>query len=222
MNKSFKESILEFYSNLSNDVRLWFSNQMPNFFSGLVKLKLILSKTFSNYGHSNGVELQQFIVSNKKLWIGICLSVVMLLILILVIRPYSMKVHDRLLMNQSQLEVLKKLIIESQSLSTNKNLVPEFQDQDLAKLKQLLLSKGMSPNQLTFNSANGVSIDLQLNQIAYAPFLDLVNEFREIWHIYPTQISIVASNSPGIVNIKTKLVQFRDDQANSSTKLVIN
>lgn len=223
MRKSFKELILESCFSFFNHVKNWQSTQLPNLFSSLTSFKLILAKTLnSNHDDSRGDELQIFLISNKKLWMGIFLSIVMLLILILVIRPYSIKAHDRVLLNQSQSEILKKLIIESQSLSNNKNLVPVFQDQDLIKLKQLLLSKGMKPTQLTLNSADSATINLQLNQVAYASFLDLVNEFREIWNIYPVQISIVASASPGIVNIETKLVQFRDGQNNYSSELVLN
>lgn len=223
MKKSFKDSFSETYKTLMSDFKNSLKIELPNFYTGFVNLKLRLGEAWRPLpaDEQNNPAIN-FLISNKKIWIGIFLSIFMLLLLTLVVRPYSLNAYNKLSLNHSQSDHLKKLIVESQSISNKNNLVGVFNDQDLAKFKQLLLSKGIKPNQLAFNSSNGVAIEIQLNQVAFAPFLDLVNEVREMWHLYPVQMSVVATNSPGIVNIEAKLVQFRHEQTNSSSSVVSN
>lgn len=223
MKKYFKDSFSENYESLLNDFKNILKVEFPNFLVGFAKLKLHLVDAWqppSEKEQSHPVV--NFFISNKKTWIGIFISILLLLLLILVVRPYSLREHNQLSLNHTQSEHLKKLIIDAQLISNKNILVGVFDDQDLIKFKQLLLSKGIKSNQLTFNSSNGVDIQMQLNQVAFAPFIDLINEVREMWHLYPVQMSVVATNSPGIVNIEAKLVQFRHEQTNQSSDLVSN
>jgi type II secretory pathway component PulM len=223
MKKSFKESFSEIYKTLLSDFQNSLKSGLPNFYTGFVNLKLRFSEALKPLpANEQSHPVVNFLISNKKIWIGIFLSIFMLFLLTLVVRPYSLEAYNQLSLNHSQSDHLKKLIVESQSISNKTNLVGVFNDQELAKFKQLLLSKGIKPNQLAFNSSDGIDIQIQLNQVAFAPFLDLINEVREIWHLYPVQMSVVATNSPGIVNIDAKLMQFRHEPTNSSSSLVSN
>jgi hypothetical protein len=160
----------------------------------------------------NGVDLWRIIDVNKKR-LAILISVIGLFaLLIWFAKPYLDMSQTPIALKVSQSIHLKNLIIESKSLNNDLRLVNQLDDRELEEFKKLLISKGMKVGHLSIQEMNEPSIQLQLKYVSFASLIDLLNESRVIWHLYPMDISVEAADSSGIVHVNATLMQFRSGE----------
>jgi hypothetical protein len=165
----------------------------------------------------NGADLWRILYANKKR-LAILVSVIGLsAFLIWFAKSYLEMSQTPIALKVSQSIHLKNIIIESKSLNNDLRLVNQFDDKELDEFKKLLISKGMKVGHLSIQAKNDPSIQMQLKSISFAAFIDLLNESRVIWHLYPMDISVEATESAGIVHINATLTQFRSNQSPPSS-----
>jgi hypothetical protein len=165
----------------------------------------------------DGLNLLQLLNANKKLFAILVSTLGFLVLLILFAKPYLEVSQLPIALKISQSIHLKNLIIESKSLNNDLRLVNQLDDRELEEFKKLLISKGMKVGHLSIQAKNDPSIQMQLKYVSFAAFIDLLNESRIIWHLYPMDISVEATDSAGIVHINATLMQFRSYQSSPSS-----
>jgi type II secretory pathway component PulM len=165
----------------------------------------------------NGADLWRILNANKKR-LAILVSVLCLsALLIWFAKPYLEMSQPPIALKVSQSIHLKNLIIESKALNNDLQLVNQLDDRELEEFKKLLISKGMKVGHLSIQTKNDPSIQMQLKYVSFAAFIDLLNESRIIWHLYPIDVSVEATDSAGIVHINATLIQFRSNQSSPSS-----
>jgi type II secretory pathway component PulM len=181
-----------------------------------------LSQAFNGFMSSikalfDGLDLLQLLNANKKLFAILVSTLGFLVLLILFAKPYLEVSQLPIALKISQSIHLKNLIIEFKSLKKDVQLVNQFDEKELDEFKKLLASKGIRVGNISFNANNGGAIEMQLKYVSFAAFMNLLNESRLIWHLYPIDLSVEATDSAGIVHINATLMQFRSNQDPSSS-----
>lgn len=138
-------------------------------------------------------------------------------LLLLLAKPYLEISQTPIALKIAQSNHLKSLIIESKSFKNDGQSITTFDHQELESFKKILISKGMSVGHLSMNTSTDTSIEMQLKSVSFASFIDVLNESREIWHLYPLDVSVEATDSAGVVHIKATLKQFKSNQSLSSS-----
>jgi hypothetical protein len=165
----------------------------------------------------NGVDLWRIIDANKKRLVILASVIGLSALLIWFAKPYLEMSQTPIALKVSQFIHLKNIIIESKALKNDLQLVNQLDDRELGEFKKLLISKGMKVGHLSIQAKNDPSIQMQLKYVSFAAFIDLLNESRIIWHLYPIDISVEATDSAGIVHINATLMQFRSNQSSPSS-----
>jgi hypothetical protein len=183
-------------------------NRLSQAFNG------VLSSTRTLF---NGADLWRILYTNKTRLAILVSAIGLTALLILFAKPYLEVSQTPIALKVSQSIHLKNLINESKSIKNDWHLVNQFDDKELEEFKKLLTSKGMKVGHLSIQAKNDPGIQMQLKSISFAAFIDLLNESRVIWHLYPMDISVEATESAGIVHINATLTQFRSNQSSPSS-----
>lgn len=158
------------------------------------------------------VDLFSSFKANKKLFLISLAFLSLALLLVLFPKPYLAISQTPIALKMAQSNHLNSLLIESKSLRNDGQSVVTFDNQELEKLKKILINKGMMVVHLSINANDVASIEMQLKHVSFASFIDVLNESKEIWHLYPLKVSIDATDSAGIVDVKATLKQFGGNQ----------
>jgi len=158
------------------------------------------------------VSLQRFAVSQRYL---ILLALGLILILLLhrfVLAPYQAQIESQLAMRPaqwSQLQSLIKLAKPSTSSSLSRvSIVAPMDEMELQKLRNVMTTRGLKPAVLRLTTDNPPRLELQVSEAMFSVVLDLLEELRTTWRLYPTQMNVVAAAGPGVVNVSATLLQF--------------
>lgn len=163
------------------------------------------------------VDLLSLLKTHKKQLVVFISIASIAVLLTLLAKPYLEISQVPIALKITQSNHLKSLVIESKSIKNDGQSVATFDNQELENFKKILIAKGMSVGHLSMNTIPDASIEMQLKNVSFASFIDVLNESREIWHLYPLDVSVEATDSAGIVHIKATLKQFRSNQSPPSS-----
>lgn len=80
-------------------------------------------------------------------------------------------------------------------------------DAELQKLRAILGARDIKPNVLRLTADNPPRLELQANEVLFSGWLELLDELRQVWRLYPETVSVVATATPGLVQISSTLKQ---------------
>jgi hypothetical protein len=135
---------------------------------------------------------------------------------VLVLIPYDRALTDHLSLRPAQWAHLQNLIMSSQSHSVSVSPPSQFDDVQLQGLKSLLLSRDIKPPTLVISSRNPVKIEIKANNVLFSSFLDVLEQMRIQWNLYPDELNIQATELPAVVSINGYFVQQRVPDAPNS------
>lgn len=189
--------------------------------SGLSKTSLsseLVSSSASKFDIKQLPSLaHQFVIEQRSLFILFLAALFLLLLNAFVIAPYGQKIQDQLDMRPSQWSQLQSLIklaksssISSRSPSYTSGVatVTWLDDMELQKIRGVLTARGLKPNVLRLTADNPPRIEFQSSDAIFSVLLDVLDELRMTWRLYPEQLNIVSSAGAGVVNISGVLVQY--------------
>lgn len=140
--------------------------------------------------------------------IAVLLCVLMTLAWYLILNPLQVQLEARLRNYPRQLTSLQELnrtllIYKSKELTT-----PKIAEAEFANLKAKLLAQGLQFNVMRLDRASPAQISMQLNEIEFSRWLELIEDFRKNNGLYASDVSIKKnSNNPGTVQVTATLVQ---------------
>lgn len=143
----------------------------------------------------------------KLMWFVIALAGIILVLV--VIFPYAMRMEDQLSLRPAQWAYLQNLARESQLNLKGVELATQFDELELQRLRALLLSRGIKPSVLTVSAGAPIMVELQANGVLFSTLLELLDEMRGIWHLYPSDIDIQSTESAGVINVSSHFIQFQ-------------
>lgn len=107
----------------------------------------------------------------------------------------------------AQLTAIESLIQDSKFAVSNASPPVALTDNDLETMRVILQNRGISPNILRLNLDGGGSIEIQTDQAAFGQWVAFLEEIRRRWQVFPSQLTIKATDQPETVSIRGTLQQ---------------
>jgi type II secretory pathway component PulM len=123
--------------------------------------------------------------------------------------PLARTLESRLSMNPIEWNYLQNAIQLAKSKPAEV-LVPQLSDEELGRLKMLSKTKGIHFSVLHLQASNPPQLEVQANNVSFAAWVDLLNEYRTQWHIYPVKAEVLSEASAGMVSISATFQQAEE------------
>ncbi|OYY19324.1 MULTISPECIES: type II secretion system protein GspM [unclassified Polynucleobacter] len=156
--------------------------------------------------------LKTFAVRQRYLFLVLLGLVMALLLHRFVLAPYEAQIESQLMMRPAQWSQLQSLIKLSKanpasSLSIASTVTP-LDEMELQKVRSVLTARGLKPAVLRLTTDNPPRLEIQVSDAMFSVVLDVLDELRSTWRLYPTQMNVVSAAGPGVVNVSATLLQF--------------
>jgi type II secretory pathway component PulM len=79
---------------------------------------------------------------------------------------------------------------------------------ELQKVRGILTARGLKPAVLRLTTDNPPRLEIQVSDAMFSLVLEVLDELRSTWRLYPTQMNVLAAGGPGVVNVSATLLQF--------------
>lgn len=117
------------------------------------------------------------------------------------------RLSGQLALKPAQLTAIEALIQDSKSTGLNHDVAPALTDNDLETMRVILQNRGITTNILRLNLEQGVSIDIQAEQVTFGQWVAFLEEIARRWQVYPVQLTLQASDQPETVSVRGSLQQ---------------
>jgi len=147
----------------------------------------------------------------KALLIALLIPVIWVAYLYL-LAPFSLRVQEQLEMRPAQWSQLQSLIRISKTSAAGTTGMPttvsSLDDQETQKILNALTSHGVKPSIFRLTADNPPRLEFQANDLMFSVLLDVLEELRTNWRLYPTQLSVVGNSGAGMINVSGVLTQY--------------
>ena len=86
-------------------------------------------------------------------------------------------------------------------------LITPLNESEMQKVRAVLAARDIKPNVLRLSNDNPPHLEFQANDVLFSAWIEVLNELRQVWRLYPESVSAIASANPGIVQISSTLKQ---------------
>jgi hypothetical protein len=86
-------------------------------------------------------------------------------------------------------------------------LVTPLNEAEMQKVRAVLAARDIKPNVLRLSNDNPPRLELQANDVLFSAWIEVLEELRQVWRLYPESVSAIAGANPGIVQISSTLKQ---------------
>ena len=162
--------------------------------------------------------VRQMVLQQRNVLILLLVVFLLLLLNHFVIAPLEGRIQNQLNMRPAQWSQLQSLVkLAKASSNTASSTSPSYSggiatvtlldDMELQKIRSVLTSRGLKPNVLRLTANNPPRIEFQSSDAMFSVLLDVLDELRMTWRLYPEQLNVVSTTGAGVVNISGTLVQ---------------
>jgi len=155
--------------------------------------------------------LQRFVLHQRKALLLVFILVLVWITYILLLVPYSLRLQERLEMRPAQWSQLQSLIRITKTSAAGAGLtttVSSLDDQETQKILSSLTSRGVKPSVFRLTTDNPPRLEFQANEMMFSVLLDVLEELRTTWRLYPNQLSVIANSGAGMVSVSGVLTQY--------------
>jgi len=172
---------------------------------------------------SGGFDLAQLVPTllrfiqrqRKALVIALFIAVIWIAYLYL-LAPFGVRIQEQLEMRPAQWSQLQSLIRMSKTSAAGTTGMPttvsSLDDQEMQKILNVLTARGVKPSVFRLTADNPPRIEFQASDLMFSVWLDVLEELRTNWRLYPTQLSVVANDAggggAGMINVSGVLTQY--------------
>lgn len=89
-------------------------------------------------------------------------------------------------------------------------------ESEMQKVRAVLTARDIKPNVLRLSNDNPPRLEFQANELLFSSWIEVLDELRQVWRLYPETVSVIASATPGIVQVSSTLVQSSTPQSGLS------
>jgi hypothetical protein len=86
-------------------------------------------------------------------------------------------------------------------------LVTALDEAQMQKVRAVLAARDIKPNVLRLSNDNPPRLELQANDVLFSAWIEVLEELRQVWRLFPESVSAIAGANPGIVQISSTLKQ---------------
>jgi len=91
-------------------------------------------------------------------------------------------------------------------------LVSPLNEAEMQKVRAVLAARDIKPNVLRLSNDNPPRLELQANDVLFSAWIEVLDELRQVWRLYPETVSAIASATPGLVQVSSSLKQMQAPQ----------
>lgn len=160
--------------------------------------------------------LLRFVGQQRKFLLTTLLVLLVWVIYLLILAPYSLGLQERLEMRPAQWSQLQSLIRISKMSATGAGsstaglsaTVSALDDQEMQRILNSLTSRGVKPSVFRLTTDNPPQLEFVASDVMFSVLLDVLEELRITWRLYPTQLSVVTNGGVGMINVSGVLTQY--------------
>lgn len=104
--------------------------------------------------------------------------------------------------------------------SPRTTLVNPLNESEMQKVRAVLVARDIKPNVLRLSNDNPPRLEFQANDVLFSAWIEVLDELRQVWRLYPESVSAIASATPGLVQVSSTLKQM-NAQAQSLPQSVL-
>ena len=156
----------------------------------------------------------------QKILVTICIFGVLWAFMQFWAAPYVQSLEGRMSLRPAQWAQLENLIKLSKGKPLQLDTVVLVDEAELQKIRNVLIARGLKPSVLRLGVENPPRIELQASVVMFAVIVDVLEELRIGWRLYPERIELVATPSTAIVNLSASLVQTSASSYSSNVSLL--
>jgi hypothetical protein len=97
--------------------------------------------------------------------------------------------------------------------SAHSILVTPLDDSEIQKVRAVLAARDIKTNLLRLSNDNPPRLEFQANEVLFSSWIEALNELRQVWRLYPETVSVIASATPGVVQVRSTLMQSTAPQS---------
>jgi len=159
----------------------------------------------SNVTKMNRLRIFEVLPPSLAIWGGVFLLIGILWLLIL--KPLQQTLELRLQKYPAQLLSIQELN-QTLRLYKDKDLrVTGLSDEALAAMQKKLLSQGLKFTLARSENTNSVQLNLNIDEIEFSRWLELLVDFRKNNGLYPRNVVIKKNDGIGVIQVSATLVQ---------------
>jgi hypothetical protein len=103
--------------------------------------------------------------------------------------------------------------------SARSTLVTTLDESEMQKVRAVLAARDIKPNLLRLSNDNPPRLEFQANEALFSSWIEVLNELRQVWCLYPETVSMIASATPGVVQVSSTLRQMNAEVASQPQSL---
>ena len=155
--------------------------------------------------------LLRFVGQQRQVLLTALLVLLVWITYLFVLAPYSLSLQERLEMRPAQWSQLQSLIRTSKMGATNSGLsttVSALDDQEMQRILSNFTARGIKPSVFRLTTDNPPRLEFQASDVMFSALLDVLEELRISWRLYPTQLSVISNGGAGMINVSGVLTQY--------------
>jgi hypothetical protein len=130
--------------------------------------------------------------------------------------PYVRELEGAMSLRPAQWAQMENLVKLSKAAPAQQNSVEPLDDAELQKIRTILVAKKIKPSVLRLSIENPPRIEFQASEVLFSSVVDVLEELRTTWHLYPERVEVTATPTMAMVNISATLMQASNPNAGTN------
>lgn len=148
---------------------------------------------------------------NKKphplIWAGIAIAFVCVCLNYWLL-PSISDLESKVALRPAQWAQLENLIRLSKANALQLSSAEPMDEAELQRIRMILAAKGIKPAVLRLNLQNPPRVELQMSEVVFSNAVDVLEELRKTWNLYPDNIEVSSTPKLSVVNLSANLKQI--------------
>lgn len=132
------------------------------------------------------------------------------------ILPYMRNLEGAMSLRPAQWAQMENLVRLSKATPNQQIAVEPLDDAELQKIRTILAAKKIKPSILRLSLENPPRIEFQASEVLFSSVVDVLEELRATWHLYPERVEVTATPTMAMVNISATLMQTSNPNAGTN------
>jgi type II secretory pathway component PulM len=141
------------------------------------------------------------------IWVALVITLVCICLHYWIL-PGLSDLESKLALRPAQWTQLENLIRLSKANPPQVSGVEPMDEAELQRVRIILAAKGIKPSVLRLTLENPPRVELQMSEVVFSSAVDVLEELRKAWNLYPEHIEVSATPKIAVVNLTASLKQM--------------
>lgn len=122
--------------------------------------------------------------------------------------PSISDLESRVALRPAQWAQLENLIRLSKANTLQISGAEPMDEAELQRIRMIIAAKGIKPAVLRLSLENPPRVELQMTEVVFSNAVDVLEELRKTWNLYPDNIEVSSTPKLSVVNLSANLKQM--------------